>query len=188
MIGRLCWRAPSSDISARIPPSPSLSTRITKVAYLTAVITINVQITSDTSPSVSAGDGCPPANSITVLNVYSGLVPISPNPPPSAVSASGPIGFAAIPVCILAGAVASMPPPQIVMPRGSSETPPIFWESRHVLHPARPHATALACDKTVRKRKEGHRRLAIPRRRRGGRGHPRGRRQRLRRRRRHSPR
>src|SRR5580698_3318827 len=47
MIGR-CWRfTPSSDMSARMPPSPSLSTRIATDTDLIVVTTIRVQITSD---------------------------------------------------------------------------------------------------------------------------------------------
>src|ERR1041384_8219184 len=45
---------PSSDIRARIPPSPSLSARMTTATYLTDVVMISVHTTSDSMPSASA--------------------------------------------------------------------------------------------------------------------------------------
>src|SRR5580704_5525772 len=70
MIGR-CWRfTPSSDMSARMPPSPSLSTRIATDTYLIVVTTIRVQITSDSTPRVTTESGSPPVRPSTVFSVY----------------------------------------------------------------------------------------------------------------------
>src|SRR5580700_2133330 len=82
MTGRLRRFTPSNDINARMPPSPSLSTRIAKPTYLTHVTTISVQTISDSAPSTACGS-LPPRPS-TVFSVYSGLVPMSPNTTPSA--------------------------------------------------------------------------------------------------------
>ena len=45
----------SSDMSARIPPSPSLPMLIAMTTYLTVVTTINVQMTSDSVPRMTSG-------------------------------------------------------------------------------------------------------------------------------------
>ncbi len=60
---------PSSDISARIPPSPSLSARMTMATYLTEVVMISVHTISDSMPSAASGVAAPPAHSIAVLKV-----------------------------------------------------------------------------------------------------------------------
>src|SRR5206468_393081 len=46
--------------------------------------TIKVQITSDSTPSVTDGSGAPLVRPRTVLRVWSGLVPISPKTTPNA--------------------------------------------------------------------------------------------------------
>ena len=56
-------------MSARIPPSPSLSTRIANDTYLMDVTMMSVQITSDSAPSVAVGSGLPPVRPRTVLSV-----------------------------------------------------------------------------------------------------------------------
>ena len=69
MTGR-CWRfIPSNDISARMPPSPSLSMRIATDTYLIVVTKIKVQTTSESTPSVTDRSGAPPARPRTVLSV-----------------------------------------------------------------------------------------------------------------------
>src|SRR6516225_6985960 len=67
-----------------MPPSPSLSILMAKMTYFTDVIIINVHTISDSTPSTTAGVGVPEFMLSTVLSVYSGLVPISPNTIPSA--------------------------------------------------------------------------------------------------------
>jgi hypothetical protein len=83
MTGRLLRFTPSKAINARMPPSPSLSMRMAKPAYFTEVMTINVQTSSEITPKMVCGLS-PPVMSSTVLKVYSGLVPISPNTTPRA--------------------------------------------------------------------------------------------------------
>jgi len=60
---------PSSDIKARIPPSPSLSARMTMATYFSEVVMMSVHTTSDRIPSATAGVASPPAHSIAVLKV-----------------------------------------------------------------------------------------------------------------------
>src|SRR6202035_3554146 len=76
--------APMSDISARIPPSPRLSARMTNTQYLIEMVTIKVHTISESTPSALCGVNCPPVACTTVCRVYSGLVPKSPNTTPSA--------------------------------------------------------------------------------------------------------
>jgi hypothetical protein len=68
----------NNDIRAIIPPSPLLSIRIAKNAYLTEVTRIIVQIISDSKPKITEGSGLFPDSHKIVFSVYSGLVPISP--------------------------------------------------------------------------------------------------------------
>src|SRR2546430_17066217 len=84
MVGRWPRFTLNRDIRARMPPSPSVAMRIAEVTYLTQVIMISVQITSDSGPSTVDASGLSPARLNTVFRVYSGLVPISPNTTPSA--------------------------------------------------------------------------------------------------------
>src|SRR5262249_58714513 len=51
---------PSNDISARMPPSPSLSARITIATYLIEVVMTSVHTISDSMPSTAAGVASPP--------------------------------------------------------------------------------------------------------------------------------
>ena len=69
MAGRCFFWIPSSDIRARMPPSPSLSTRIAKDTYLTVVMMNIVHKISDSMPRIMLVSGLPPARSRTVLNV-----------------------------------------------------------------------------------------------------------------------
>jgi hypothetical protein len=46
---------PRSDISARIPPSPSLSARVTTATYLSEVVIKNVQMISESMPIATVG-------------------------------------------------------------------------------------------------------------------------------------
>ena len=59
---------PSSDINARIPPSPSLSARMTTATYLNEVVINKVQMISDNMPTATAGVA-PPAQSSAVFRV-----------------------------------------------------------------------------------------------------------------------
>ena len=52
--------APIKDISARMPPSPRLSARITNRQYLIEMVTIKVQNISDSTPSALCGVNWPP--------------------------------------------------------------------------------------------------------------------------------
>jgi len=58
-----------SAISARIPPSPPLSTRRAMVTYFTEVTMISVHKISDSEPRIAAGPGCGPVMSSTVFSV-----------------------------------------------------------------------------------------------------------------------
>jgi hypothetical protein len=58
--------APTSDISARMPPSPWLSARMTSRQYLIEMVTISVHTISDSTPSALASVKWPPAASTTV--------------------------------------------------------------------------------------------------------------------------
>ena len=62
-----------------------------KMTYFTDVMMINVHTISDSTPSTIAGVGVPPVMLSTVLSVYSGLVPISPNTIPSAARPKGSV-------------------------------------------------------------------------------------------------
>ncbi len=82
--------APIRDISARIPPSPRLSARMTNRQYLIEMVMISVQTMSERMPSALCAVNFPPSACTTVCRVYSGLVPRSPKTMPRAVSeASG---------------------------------------------------------------------------------------------------
>jgi hypothetical protein len=61
-------------MSARIPPSQSLSTRLTKDTYLMVVSAISVQTTSDSAPSVAVGSGLVPVKQRTDLSVTPVLI------------------------------------------------------------------------------------------------------------------
>ena len=67
--GRRPCLMPSNDMSARIPPSPSLSARMITATYLTEVMITSVQTISDNMPSASSGAMEPPAQSTAVLIV-----------------------------------------------------------------------------------------------------------------------
>ena len=69
MIGRRCFLTPSRVISAMMPPSPSLSTRMAKLTYLMAVMMKRVHTISDSAPSVAEGSGWGPVVSSTVFSV-----------------------------------------------------------------------------------------------------------------------
>src|SRR5271166_68504 len=74
----------SSDIRARMPPSPSLSILMATTTYFTDVMMISVHTISDSTPRMMSGVGLPTVMLSTALSVYSGLVPISPKTIPSA--------------------------------------------------------------------------------------------------------
>ena len=61
--------APINDMSARIPPSPRLSARMTNKQYLIEMMMIKVQITSDRIPSASPWVNLPPMDCTTVCSV-----------------------------------------------------------------------------------------------------------------------
>src|SRR5664280_1770825 len=78
------WR--SSATSARMPPSPSLSARITRATYLRETRIVIDQNTIEMIPKTSTGVGRTVLCSMlkAVCNEYSGLVPMSPKTTPSA--------------------------------------------------------------------------------------------------------
>ena len=80
-------------ISAMIPPSPSLSARITSMTYVTVTMIITDQKISEMTPKMLSCDtltGCGSLGLKTVCTVYSGLVPMSPKTTPRAPSARAP--------------------------------------------------------------------------------------------------
>src|SRR5450759_4257059 len=87
--------APIRDISAKIPPSPRLSARITIRQYLIETVRISVQTMSERMPSAAGAVNRPPMACTTVCSVYSGLVPRSPKTMPSAAVLAQCAGWAA---------------------------------------------------------------------------------------------
>src|SRR6266852_5330299 len=78
-------RAPTSDISARMPPSPRLSARITSTRYLIEMMMISDQTMSDSTPMTFCGVGRTPCSLRKhSRSAYSGLVPMSPYTTPRA--------------------------------------------------------------------------------------------------------
>src|SRR6516162_4745747 len=77
-------------ISAMIPPSPSLSARITSRTYVMVTMIVTDQKISEMTPKMLACDtvtGCVSLGLNTVWTVYSGLVPMSPKTTPRAPTA-----------------------------------------------------------------------------------------------------
>src|SRR5579859_2696436 len=78
-------------ISAMIPPSPSLSARITSRTYVMVTMIVTDQKISETTPKMLSCDtltGCGSLGLKAVWTVYSGLVPMSPKTTPRAPTAS----------------------------------------------------------------------------------------------------
>ena len=76
-----------------IPPSPSLSARITSVMYVMVTTIVTAQKISEMTPNMLSSvtlTGCGSAGLKTVWTVYSGLVPMSPKTTPRAPSARAP--------------------------------------------------------------------------------------------------
>ena len=74
MIGNRSRSTLISDISARMPPSPSLFMLMATQTYLTVTTIVSVQKMKDTTPSSTSGVGAPPERSMTDLErVESGL-------------------------------------------------------------------------------------------------------------------
>jgi hypothetical protein len=69
MVGRCCFFTPNSAIRARMPPSPSLSTRMANETYFTVVMTKSVQSTSESTPKMVAGSDAASAVPSMVLKV-----------------------------------------------------------------------------------------------------------------------
>src|SRR5450759_1374253 len=110
------WR--SSATSARMPPSPSLSARITRATYLRETRIVIDQNTIEMIPKTSTGVGRTVLCSMlkAVCNEYSGLVPMSPKTTPSAPRVStafvlcpGPGGSGASGAVIAPGSVPGCP-------------------------------------------------------------------------------
>src|SRR5512142_857063 len=77
-------------ISAMIPPSPSLSARITSRTYVTVTMIVTDQKISETTPKMLSCDtltGCGSLGLKTGCTVYNGLVPMSPKTTPRAPTA-----------------------------------------------------------------------------------------------------
>ena len=84
-------------ISAMIPPSPSLSARITSRTYVTVTMIVTDQKISEMIPKMLSCDtltGCGSLGLKTVCTVYSGLVPMSPKTTPRAPTARAPCAVA----------------------------------------------------------------------------------------------
>ena len=80
-----------SATSARMPPSPPLSARITNSTYFTDTVKMSDQKTSESTPRTLAwvtGIACRPSKHSR--SAYNGLVPMSPNTTPSAGRISRP--------------------------------------------------------------------------------------------------
>ena len=76
-----------------MPPSPSLSARMTRSTYVTVTTIITDQKISEMIPkmlSVVAVTGCGSPGLKTVWTVYSGLVPMSPKTTPRAPTINAP--------------------------------------------------------------------------------------------------
>ena len=76
-----------------IPPSPSLSARITSRTYVTVTMIVTDQKISEMIPKMVSCDtltGCGSLGLKTVWTVYSGLVPMSPKTTPRAPTARAP--------------------------------------------------------------------------------------------------
>ena len=58
--------APIRDIRARIPPSPSLSARMTKRQYFTETVMISVQMIREKIPRADWDVKCPPT-AVTIV-------------------------------------------------------------------------------------------------------------------------
>ena len=69
MVGRFCFFTPNNAIKARMPPSPSLSTRMANETYLMVVMMKSVHSTSERAPRIVAGSEGTSAVPSTVLNV-----------------------------------------------------------------------------------------------------------------------
>ena len=67
-----------SAVSARIPPSPSLSARMTTVRYLTEITISSDQNTSERTPRMFSSTTAMPWLSNDSRSAYKGLVPTSP--------------------------------------------------------------------------------------------------------------
>ena len=61
--------APTSDIKAKIPPSPRLSARITYAQYLSEMVISNAQMIRDKTPSALCGESFLPMIAMTVCKV-----------------------------------------------------------------------------------------------------------------------
>ena len=56
MVGRFCRLTPSKAIKAKMPPSPSLSARITSRTYVTVTMIVTDQKISETIPKMVSWD------------------------------------------------------------------------------------------------------------------------------------
>ncbi len=79
----------NSAVSARMPPSPWLSARITSARYLTEMMTTSAQNTTEATPYALAWVTARSACSNDSRNAYNGLVPMSPYTIPRAPNARG---------------------------------------------------------------------------------------------------
>ncbi len=74
-----------SAISARMPPSPLLSARMTNSTYLSDTTITIAQNSMEMMPSTAALENGMPCSGLKhSLSAYSGLVPMSPNTTPTA--------------------------------------------------------------------------------------------------------
>ena len=80
-------RALSTEQSAKIPPSPSLSTSVMNMMYLMLTMSVSVQKINEATPNTVTCPSGSPGVRIASCMAYIGLVPISPNTIPIAAKA-----------------------------------------------------------------------------------------------------
>src|SRR4029077_16040801 len=90
----------TSDSNAMVPPSPSLSARMTIKTYLTATTRMTAQKINDNTPKMTIEFSELPDALMDSRNAYMGLVPMSPKTTPSApimrVARAGSEAFASV--------------------------------------------------------------------------------------------
>src|SRR5215467_8466370 len=124
-------------ISAMIPPSPSLSARITSETYVTVTMIVTDQKISETTPkmlSVDTATGCGSLGLKTVWTVYSGLVPMSPKTTPRAPSASAPRAAACRFTVTVLRLPAHLKPWRTTLTNGPAEP----WDHERMIDPRQP--------------------------------------------------
>src|SRR5947208_15972546 len=109
-----------------MPPSPRLSARRIRIAYLREMIKMRDQRMSETTPRTASGLAIPPALAALVasFSAYGGLVPISPYTTPSAPSVAAVDSACSFMVGLVADCFAGTMPPD----NARSKALAILWE------------------------------------------------------------